>query len=103
MRVLHILNDVTDRGNGIVNAAVDLALEQALQGCVVAVASAGGGYQPLLESGGVTHLTLDQTRSPLRILHALWKFHRQVREFQPDVVHAHMHTGLLLAWLLAAY
>ena len=98
MRVLHILNDVTDRGNGIVNAAVDLAMEQARQGFVVALASAGGGYQPLLESGGVTHLKLDQTRSPLRILRALRKFHQQVREFQPDVVHAHMHTGLLVAW-----
>ena len=29
MRVLHILNDVTDQGNGIVNTAVDLATEQA--------------------------------------------------------------------------
>ena len=98
MRVLHIMNDVTDRGNGIVNAAVDLALEQAQQGFVVAVASAGGGYQALLESGGVTHLTLDQARTPLRIIRALFKFHRQVREFRPDVVHAHMHTGLLVAW-----
>ena len=47
MRVLHILNDVTDRGNGIVNTAVDLAVEQSRQGLEVAVASAGGGYKPL--------------------------------------------------------
>ena len=40
MRILHILNDVTDRGNGIVNAAVDLAVEQARQGQTVAVVSA---------------------------------------------------------------
>ena len=48
MRVLHILNDVTDRGNGIVNTAVDLAIEEARQGLAVAVASAGGGFKPLL-------------------------------------------------------
>lgn len=99
MRVLHILNDVTDLGNGIVNTAVDLALEQKRQGLVVAVASAGGGYQQLLERAGVIHLALDQSRSPLQLLRALRLFHRMVREFRPDVVHAHMRTGLLLAWL----
>jgi glycosyltransferase involved in cell wall biosynthesis len=99
MKVLHILNDVTDRGNGIVNAAVDLAMEQARQGMIVAVASAGGGYKPVLERAGVIHLTLDQSRNPARILRAARTFRRQILEFQPDVVHAHMRTGLLLAWL----
>ena len=99
MRVLHILNDVTDLGNGIVNTAVDLALEQARQGMVVAVASAGGGYKPLLESAGILHLTLDQSRSPMRLFHAFQSFRKQLREFHPDVVHAHMRTGLLLAWI----
>lgn len=99
MRVLHILNDVTDLGNGIVNTAVDLALEQKRQGLVVAVASAGGGYQPLLERAGVAHLTLDQSRSLTQLMRALRLFHRQVREYHPDVVHAHMRTGLLLAWI----
>jgi glycosyltransferase involved in cell wall biosynthesis len=98
MRVLHILNDVTDRGNGIVNAAVDLAIEQARQGDMVAVVSAGGGYQPLLESAGVLHLTLDQSRRPMQILRSARLFHRQLLDFRPDVVHAHMRTGLLLAW-----
>ncbi len=99
MKVLHILNDVTDRGNGIVNTAVDLALEQARQGMTVAVASAGGGYKPLLERAGVTHFTLDQSRRPGKVLRAFVQFRRQLREFQPDIVHAHMRTGLLLAWL----
>ncbi len=99
MRVLHILNDVTDRGNGIVNTAVDLALEQAREGMVVAVASAGGGYQALLERGGVQHLTLDQSRHPVRLFSAYRHLSCQVREFRPDVVHAHMRTGLLLAWM----
>lgn len=99
MRVLHILNDVTDRGNGIVNTAVDLAVEQARQGLEVAVTSAGGGYKPLLERAGVLHITLDQSRRPARLIHAMRLFRTVVRDFRPDVVHAHMRTGLLLAWL----
>jgi glycosyltransferase involved in cell wall biosynthesis len=98
MRILHILNDVTDRGNGIVNAAVDLAIEQARQGHTVAVVSAGGGYRSLLENAGVLHLALDQSRWPVQILRSVKLFHKQLLEFRPDVVHAHMRTGLLLAW-----
>jgi glycosyltransferase involved in cell wall biosynthesis len=101
MRILHILNDVTDRGNGIVNTAIDLAIEQARQGSVVAVASAGGGYEHLLERAGVLHLHVDQSRRPTRILRALPLLHRHIRHFRPDIVHAHMRTGLLLAWLCA--
>ena len=99
MRVLHILNDVTDRGNGIVNTAVDLALEQARQGLGVAVASAGGGYQPLLESAGVRTFALDQSRRPVQLLRAMRSLGAMLSEFRPDIVHAHMCTGMLLAWL----
>jgi glycosyltransferase involved in cell wall biosynthesis len=103
MRILHILNDVTDRGNGIVNTAVDLAIEQARQGCVVAVASAGGGYEPLLKRCGVLHVALDQSRKPTNLLRALRILQRQMRDFEPDVVHAHMRTGLLLASFWTRY
>ncbi|TCK72049.1 glycosyltransferase family 4 protein [Acidipila rosea] len=98
MRILHILNDVTVLGNGIVNTAVDLAIEQARQGHVVAIASAGGGYEPLLEELGVSHFKLDQSRSVPNMMRALLLFRRHLRQFRPDVVHAHMRTGLLLAW-----
>jgi glycosyltransferase involved in cell wall biosynthesis len=103
MRVLHILNDVTDRGNGIVNTAIDLAIEQARQGFVVAVASAGGGYKPVLERAGVFHFTLDQSRHPYRVFRALLRLRHQILEFHPDIVHAHMRTGLLLAWFWARF
>lgn len=101
MRFLHIMNDVTDRGNGIVNTAVDLAIEQARQGHMVAIASAGGGYESLLERSGVHHLMLDQSRNPAALLRALLLFRRQIRGFKPVVVHAHMRTGLLLGWFWA--
>ena len=103
MRVLHILNDVTDRGNGIVNTAVDLAIEQARQGFVTAVASAGGGYKPVLERAGILHLMLVQSGNPYRAFRALLQLRRQILDFRPDVVHAHMRTGLLLAWFWARF
>ncbi|HTB98335.1 MAG TPA: glycosyltransferase family 4 protein [Terracidiphilus sp.] len=99
MRVMHLLNTVTDRGNGIVNAAVDLAIEQAHQGIEVVVVSAGGGYQKTLESNCVFHRTLDQSRNPVQLVRAVGSLKRLIRNFQPDVVHAHMRTGLLLAWI----
>lgn len=98
MQILHILNDVTSLGNGIVNTAVDLAIEQARQNHVVAIASAGGGYELLLEQFGIRHFRLDQSRSAPNMLRALFLFRRYLRLFRPDVVHAHMRTGLLLAW-----
>lgn len=103
MRILHILNDVTDRGNGIVNAAVDLAVEQARQGLDIAVSSAGGGLLPILQEAGVSHFTLDQSRNPLQILRALRLFRRQLVEFSPDIVHAHMRTGMMLAWFWSRF
>lgn len=98
MRILHILNDLTDRGNGIVNTAVDLAVEQALKGHSVVVVSAGGAYASLLDRAGVSLIVLNQTRKPLQLLRAAAQFGEALRIHRPDVVHAHMRTGLLLAW-----
>lgn len=103
MRILHILNDVTVLGNGIVNTAVDLAIEQARQGHTVAVASAGQGYEELLQGCGVEHLLLDQSRSAANLPRAVLRSGRCLRAFRPDVVHAHMRTGLLLAWFWARF
>lgn len=97
MRVLHLLNEVTDRGNGIVNTAVDLAIAQAAQGDEVTVVSAGGGYQALLGEAGVRHILLDRPTAPIQICRAIKSLRAHIRGFSPHVVHAHMRTGLLLA------
>jgi glycosyltransferase involved in cell wall biosynthesis len=100
MHVLHILNHVLEAGNGIVNVAVDLACLQAQAGCKVGVASAGGEYEELLRRYGVKHFQLDQTRTPVNLIKAATGYRAIVREFQPDIVHAHMMTGVVLASLL---
>ncbi|MEM7579883.1 MAG: glycosyltransferase family 4 protein [Mastigocoleus sp.] len=97
MRILHILNEVREIGNGIVNVTVDLACLQAENGYEVMVVSGGGEYEVLLNKYGVEHFKLDQSRTPGNIIKAIWSYRAIVREFQPDIVHAHMMTGIILA------
>jgi glycosyltransferase involved in cell wall biosynthesis len=99
MRVLHITNHVREIGNGIVNVAVDLACLQAAYGHDVAIASAGGQYETLLSVYGVKHFQLNQSRKLLNLITAFSLYRGIIQEFQPDIVHAHMMTGVVLAWL----
>lgn len=100
MRILHLLNDVHELGNGIINQAVDLACLQAKAGHTVAVASAGGEYETLLGEYGVHHVHLNQSRRPLSLLKTPIHYCNLIRAIQPDVVHTHMMTGVVLAALL---
>jgi glycosyltransferase involved in cell wall biosynthesis len=100
MRILHITNHLQKIGNGIVNVAVDLACLQSQDGHDVAVASAGGEFETLLARHNAKHFQLDQTRQPLNILKAIWRLREIIQEFQPDIIHAHMMTGVLLAGVL---
>ncbi|MBH8565012.1 glycosyltransferase family 4 protein [Nostoc sp. CENA67] len=100
MKILHITNHVQKIGNGIVNVAVDLACLQAKSGHDVAVASAGGEYEILLARHGVKHFQLNQSRQPLNMIKAAWRYREIVQVFQPDIVHAHMMTGVVLAGVL---
>lgn len=99
LRVLHLSNHLSTRGNGIVNVAVDLAIEQARSGCNVAIASAGGGFQDLLQAAGVQCIHAPQTGTA--VITNLVRLYRVLRTFRPDVIHAHMRSGLLLVWPLA--
>jgi glycosyltransferase involved in cell wall biosynthesis len=102
MRILHILNDIRKLGNGIVNVTVDLACLQAKDGHTVAVASAGGEYEELLLQYGVSHFKLNQSRNPINILKAAMRHRVVVHEFRPDIIHAHMMTGVVLSSFLRA-
>jgi glycosyltransferase involved in cell wall biosynthesis len=97
MRILHLLNDIRELGNGIINVAVDLACFQAKAGYEVAVASAGGEYETLLAQYGVRHFYLNQQRRPLNLFRAVNCYCQIIQSFQPTIVHAHMMTGVVLA------
>ncbi len=100
MRILHLLNHVRDVGNGIVNNTVDLACLQAATGHDVAVAASPGSFFKLLNEYGVHFIRLEQRRSPLSLARALYRYSTILRGFRPDIVHAHMVTGILLAFAL---
>ncbi|UBF27174.1 glycosyltransferase family 4 protein [Kovacikia minuta CCNUW1] len=97
MRILHLLNDIRELGNGIIHVAIDLACLQAKAGHAVAVASAGGEFEALLAKYGVNHLPLNQQRTPLNLLKAANHYRQMIHTVEPDIVHAHMMTGLVLA------
>lgn len=94
MKVLHLVNELVATGNGIVNVTVDLAIDQVSRGDTVAVASAGGGFVALLAENGVRHVTIDFRGRPL---HATRALSRLIREYRPDVVHAHTVAPCVLA------
>ncbi|MDF5727029.1 MAG: glycosyltransferase family 4 protein [Rhizonema sp. PD38] len=100
MRIIHILNHIEKVGNGIVNVAVDMACIQAQAGHEVAVVSHGGEYEEILALYGVKHYQLNQTRRLISLSKAAVRYRAIVKEFQPDIVHAHMMTGVIIAKFL---
>lgn len=102
-RVLHVLNDVEDNGNGIVNAVVDLACEQARRADhAVWVASAGGGYEELLAAHGVRHVRVARIRQPGAVAAVAGRLRRTVLEDRIQVVHAHMNYTTVVSRLAVA-
>ena len=96
MRILHIVNRLSDRGNGIVNLAVDVALDQQRSGHTVAFAAGEGGNVPVVQAAGILVFLVNQDRTLRNVLQASLRLRGAIREFRPDVIHAHMQTGLVL-------
>ncbi len=97
LRVLHLVNHLSDRGNGIVNVAVDLAIWQARQGMAVVFGSGGGGYVPLLTAAGVECVHAPQSGGATALRNSVGLL-RLLRRVRPDVVHTHMRYGVALVW-----
>lgn len=97
LRILHLLNH-TNKSNGHVHAAIDLACEQCEIGHKVMIASAGGDYADLLERAGVELAVIDHTRRVRVLCRSAFALRRLVRKWRPDVLHAHMVTSAVLAW-----
>lgn len=98
MRILHLLNH-TARNNGHVHVAVDLACEQRRLGHEVAIASGGGDFDALLRRHGVETFDIDHRRRAGTLLRSSLALRRLMRRWRPDVVHAHMMTSAVLAWM----
>ena len=59
LHIVHLLNEFAQLGNGIVNVAIDLAVEHARAGHHVTVAAPDGAYAALLRANGVQHFPLE--------------------------------------------
>ena len=97
IRVLHLLNSLSGAGCGIVNAAMDIVSGQVRQSMDVAVCSKPGEFVGLLKEHGIPHFILDQGRSAANLSRAALELRRIIKGFQPDIVHCHMMTGVVLA------
>ena len=97
LRILHVLNH-TERLNGHVHAAIDLACAQTELGHQVAIASAGGSFDDLLAANSVETIHINQRRRPLTIAAAIIALDKLMRERRFDIVHAHMMTSAILCW-----
>jgi glycosyltransferase involved in cell wall biosynthesis len=97
-RILHVVNQVNDRGDGIANVCVDLACEQAAIGYTVALASASGGFVGLVQENRVEHHEVDFAgHSVIGMAKAATELRRIARGFAPDIVHAHTMRAALAA------
>lgn len=97
-RILHVVNRVSDRGDGIANVCIDVACEQAANGYAVGLACAEGGFVPLAKSNGVEHFPIEFFwRKPQALVRSHRGLRRLYREFAPDAVHAHTLAATVVA------
>ncbi len=102
MRILHILNH-TNRLNGHVHAAVDLACAQSKLGHTVCVASGGGDFDALLHRNNVETVVIDHHRKPVNLLKSSLALRSHVAAWKAEIVHAHMMTSAVLAWPICKF
>ncbi|MGY1831680.1 glycosyltransferase family 4 protein [Geodermatophilus sp. SYSU D01180] len=97
MRIMHVLKH-SQRSNGHVHVAVDLACAQADAGHEVTFAHAHGSYDELLRDHGVAIATVPEARSPMSALRSERALLHVARRARPQVVHAHMMSSAVLAY-----
>lgn len=62
------------------------------------MASEGGDFDAFLAHNGVKTIAVPHRRRPGTLLRSLGILHRFIRDWNADVVHAHMMTSAVLAW-----
>jgi glycosyltransferase involved in cell wall biosynthesis len=97
-RIVHLLNELAQLGNGIVNATIDLAIEQANAGHEVTVAAPDGDFVPLLGEHGVEHFRLEP-RGGMHPIGATFALHGFIQKHDTQIVHAHMMAGAVIGRL----
>jgi glycosyltransferase involved in cell wall biosynthesis len=100
MRILHLVNRVSDRGDGIANVCVDAACEQAHRGHTVALACEPGGFVPLCQEEGVQWFDVNLHWQSLRdVTEPIRRLRAVIDEFAPDIIHTHTMRAVVAARL----
>lgn len=102
LRIVHLLSELAQLGNGIVNVAIDLAVDQARAGHDVTVAAPPGAYVELLRAHGVKHYSL-RPPTGLRPLNGTLRLRAFVRRNHPDILHVHMMSGAMIGRIACAH
>jgi glycosyltransferase involved in cell wall biosynthesis len=99
LRVVHLAPHFDNSGNGVVNVAIDLACMQARSGIHVVFIGSEGSFAELLAREGVKvcSIPLSSTRNCFSAFRSL---RTVLRDFDPDIVHAHMIPGALFGFVL---
>src|ERR1700722_19667911 len=100
MRVLHLSNH-RKQYNGMVTVAIDLACAQADLGHHVAICSGPGDFNYILTEHKVSIFDLRRVVTAKTIFGSMLGILKAIRQFEPDVIHAHMIKVTLLTWLIA--
>jgi glycosyltransferase involved in cell wall biosynthesis len=98
VKIAHYLNH-TEKGNGHVAVAVDLACEQASKGHEVYMLSGAGDFDDVLERNGVTVVQLGRREGwlPRRLVGMAATVLPKLISIRPDIVHAHMVAAAVAA------
>jgi len=101
VRILHLANNFFNPANGTTNLCIELALSQKELGHTVAVAAPKGALSVYMSSG-ITVLPFDpDERHTLRKLTEIAKLREGIREFDPEIIHAHIPRLTVAARVLA--
>ncbi|WP_206244419.1 glycosyltransferase family 4 protein [Novosphingobium terrae] len=98
VRIVHLLKH-SRKANGHVEVAVDLACEQARLGHEVLFVAGAGHFAPVLARHGVTFIEVPEG-GVMQVMSMLRDLAIVLRRTRPDIVHAHMVSSAMLAWLL---
>ncbi|MEO6211772.1 MAG: glycosyltransferase, partial [Gemmatimonadaceae bacterium] len=101
LRVVHLLNELAQLGNGIVNVAIDTAIEHARAGHDITVAAPDGAYAELLRANGVKHFLLEPSGA-LGPFTSTVRLRRFLVRNETQIVHAHMMKGAVIGRLAIA-
>jgi len=104
LKIVHYLNH-TQKANGHVAVAVDLACAHAALGHDVYMVSGAGDFDDVLARNGVTKVHVPDVGGffPIRLVRMAVSLLQVMRRLRPDIVNAHMVAAALAARFVARY